>query len=85
MTGSSINTKKLNRKRIALNLRCDERGYFWETESGEDTDARYSSTQDAIADLITLWNTDAEDCPPQALNQSGKQKIKEQEMICRVW
>jgi hypothetical protein len=84
MTGSSINTKKLNRKRIALNLRCDERGYFWETESGEDTEARYNSAQDSIADLITLWNTDDGDYPSQALNQSGKQKTKEQETVYRV-
>jgi hypothetical protein len=84
MTGSSLNTKKLNRKRVVLNLRYDEHGYFWETESGEDTDARYDSAQDAIADLITLWNTDERDCPSPALNQSGEQKTTQQEMVCRV-
>jgi uncharacterized protein YmfQ (DUF2313 family) len=37
-------------------LQQDEQGYYWQTEIGENTDARFSNPHDAIADLITLWS-----------------------------
>ena len=75
MTGFNINIRKLNPDRITLNLRRDECGYYWETELGEDTDARFNNPQAALSDVIVLWSTGyAEDCPKATPNQSRQHK-----------
>ncbi len=57
MTYFGIDPNTLNHDQVTLNLRHDERGYYWETESGEDTDARFDNADKAIAEVTDLWST----------------------------